>query len=93
MKRELHPSTRFIRDAKRIVKHDKRTAEALDRVLHQLADDAFHPRLQTHKLKGELAGLWSCSAGYDLRVIFRFADRDGKEVILLQTVGTHDEAY
>ena len=31
-----------------------------------LAEDAFHPKLKTHKLKGDLLGSWSCSAGYDL---------------------------
>jgi mRNA-degrading endonuclease YafQ of YafQ-DinJ toxin-antitoxin module len=35
-----------------------------------LQNDAFDPELGSHKLKGELAGLWACSAGYDLRIVF-----------------------
>ena len=89
MKRELHPSTRFIRDAKRLAKYDRQAATSLEAVLQQLCENAFHPSLKTHKLKGELEGLWACSAAYDLRVIFRFAERDGVEVILLQTIGQY----
>ena len=58
-----------------------------------LAEDAFHPQLQTHKLRGKLRGSWACSAGYDLRIVFRFVEHEGTEAILLETVGTHDEVY
>jgi len=42
---------------------------------------------------GLLAGVWACSAGRDLRVLFEFVTRDDAEAILLLTVGTHDEVY
>jgi len=58
-----------------------------------LSEDAFHPQLKTHKLKGKLAGSWACSAGYDLRVVFEFVKHKGAEAILLESVGTHDEVY
>ncbi len=58
-----------------------------------LASDALHPQLRTHKLKGDLEGRWACSAGYDLRIVFRFAQHEGAEVILLESVGTHEEVY
>jgi len=61
--------------------------------LDELADDAFQTSLRTHKLKGELAGSWACSAGYDLRIVFEFVEREGSEAILLHSVGTHDEVY
>ena len=32
-------------------------------------------------------------AGHDLRIVFEFIRHEGAEAILLQTVGTHDEAY
>ena len=56
-------------------------------------EDAFQAGLKTHKLKGELAGSWACSVGYDLRLIFDFVEHEGAEAILLQNVGTHDEVY
>ena len=62
-------------------------------MLELLAADAFHPQLKTDKLKGKLAGSWACSAGYDLRVVFQFVKHSGKEAILLESIGTHDEVY
>ncbi len=49
--------------------------------------------MKTHKLKGDLAGSWACSAGDDLRIVFEFVQHEGGEAILLQTVGTRDEVY
>jgi mRNA-degrading endonuclease YafQ of YafQ-DinJ toxin-antitoxin module len=68
-------------------------AEDIRAALESLAEDVFRPELQTHKLKGKLRGSWACSAGYDLRIIFKFVEYEGGEAILLETVGTHDEVY
>ena len=67
--------------------------ETVRSTLELLSVDAFHARLRTHKLKGELEGSWACSAGYDLRVVFRFVEYEGTDAILLETIGTHDEVY
>jgi mRNA interferase YafQ len=69
------------------------SARSIRDTLVQLEIDAFNPRLRTHKLKGELSDRWSCSAGYDLRIVFRFVQQEGAESILLLSVGTHDEVY
>jgi mRNA interferase YafQ len=78
---------------KRLGKKDRRAFAAIRATLVMLQEDAFDERLGSHKLKGELAGLWACSAGYDLRIVFEIAKRDDAEVILLVSVGTHDEVY
>jgi mRNA-degrading endonuclease YafQ of YafQ-DinJ toxin-antitoxin module len=65
----------------------------LDLALELLSSDAFHPKLKAHKLKGKLAGSWACGAGYDLRIVFQFVKHQGREAILLEAMGTHDEAY
>lgn len=70
MKRALLPSKAFIRLAKRLTKRDSSVAADLEAVLELPAEDAFHPSLRTHKLKGKLAKSWACSAGSDLRVVF-----------------------
>jgi mRNA interferase YafQ len=93
LKRALVPSTAFLRAARRVVKRQPALAEDIQGTLRLLADDAFDSRLRTHKLKGELDGSWACSAGYDLRIVFTFDEQEGTEVILLETVGTHDEVY
>ena len=93
MRRVLLRSAAFVRAARRLVKKCPEAAAALEVALASLAEDAFHPALKTHKLKGELAGSWACSAGYDPRIVFEFVQHEGTEAILLQTVGTHDEVY
>ncbi len=93
MNRVLLQSSAFIRAAKKIVKRNPTSAASLEQALELLAADAFDPRLRTHKLSGELANSWACSAGYDLRIIFSFARHEQGEAVLLETVGTHDEVY
>ena len=93
MRRLLLRSTAFDRAARRVLKRSPGLAEGLRTALVQLAEDAFHPRLRTHKLKGDLDGRWACSAGYDLRIVFAIAEQEGRVMIVLQTVGTHVEVY
>ena len=93
MRRTLLQSAGFVRAVRRLVKKNAQAAESLRVAVDALSEEAFNPALKTHKLKGELAGSWACSAGYDLRIIFEFIQHEGAEAIYLQTVGTHDEVY
>jgi mRNA-degrading endonuclease YafQ of YafQ-DinJ toxin-antitoxin module len=93
VKRLLLTSSSFAAAAKRLVKQHRQSFLDIQSALELLAIDAFHPRLKTHKLKGELQGLWACSAGYDLQIVFRFVQHEGTEAVLLESVGTHDEVY
>jgi addiction module RelE/StbE family toxin len=93
VKRTLLQSAAFVRAARRLLKKQPEAAQVLELTLEALAEDAFEPSLKTHKLKGELAGSWACSVGYDLRIVFEFVEHQGAEGILLQTIGTHDEVY
>jgi addiction module RelE/StbE family toxin len=68
-------------------------AEDLQATLALLAEDAFHPQLRTHKLRGQFSDSWACSVGYDLRIVFKFVQHEGAEALLLETMGTHDEVY
>lgn len=82
-----------MRAARRLVKKNPEMASVLQAALASLAEDAFDLSLKTHKLKGELAGSWASSGGYDLRIVFEFVQHEGAEAIQLQSVGTHDEVY
>lgn len=93
MKRELVRTNGFIRAAKRYVKKNPQIADNVEATLSALELDAFNPQLKTHKLKGDLDRIWACSAGYDLRIVFEFAQHQGNEAVVLLTVGTHDEVY
>lgn len=93
MKRLLLPTKAFERSARRVLGKNSTLAADLEITLELLSEDAFHPRLKTHKLKGRLAGSWAASAGYDLWIIFQFVTRKNSEAILLEAVGTHKEVY
>lgn len=93
MRRELVRTTAFIRAVRRYLKRNPKSAKGIEATLELLTVDAFDPRLKTHKLKGDLEGVWACSAGYNLRILFEFAERPDAEAILLLTMGTHDEVY
>lgn len=93
MKRALIRSPSFVRAARRFVKKNPSATEAIRTTLNLLAENAFDPRLRTHKLKGDLRDCWASSAGYDLRIVFEFVSQGGSEAILLLSIGTHDEVY
>ena len=93
MIRRLLRSNAFVRSAKRLIRKNPHLATDLKSSLEFLSDDAFHPLLKTHKLKGEFENSLACSAGYDLRIVFQFVKHKGQDAILLECVGTHDEVY
>lgn len=88
MKRQLLRSSSFINAAKKIVKKDHYIATEIENALELLYDDAFDSRLKTHKLKGNLKGSLACSAGFNLRIIFKIVEYKESEAILLETIGT-----
>jgi mRNA-degrading endonuclease YafQ of YafQ-DinJ toxin-antitoxin module len=93
VKRELLPSAAFLRTARRMAKKNPQAYDDLRAALELLAADAFHPALRTHKLKGKLARSCACSAGYNLRIVFQIVEYKGREAILLEAAGSHDEVY
>jgi mRNA-degrading endonuclease YafQ of YafQ-DinJ toxin-antitoxin module len=59
-------------------------------MLQLFVKDPFHPTLKTHKLGGPLKEYYAFSLSYNLRVLFRFLD---KNEVLLISIGTHEEVY
>jgi len=85
----------FVRAFRKAVRRRPELRERIEQALRQLAADPFAPALHTHKLKGQLAGAWACTAEYGWRIVFEFVQNSesGEEEILLIDVGTHDEVY
>jgi addiction module RelE/StbE family toxin len=86
-------SRAFVRAARAIIKKRPQDSENIRSALEQLSEDALAPKLKTHKLKGKLSGSWACSAGYDLRIVFRFGKYEDQEAVFLESIGTHEEVY
>ena len=93
--RKLAWDTSFRRAFKRRTRRDPALEDRIFAVLEQLAEDPFHPALKSHKLSGQLSGLWSCWVEHDCRLIFAFEPdlASGEEMIVLIDVGSHDEVY
>ncbi len=93
--RELVWSNTFRRALRRTLKRQPQALVDITEALRLLQENLFAPQLATHKLKGKLAGIWACSAGYDLRILFELVanpDRAEEDLFLLE-IGTHDEVY
>ena len=52
--------------------------------------DRNHTLLHTHKLSGNLNGLWSFNVTADIRVIF---DDSYQDVVILVAIGSHSKLY
>jgi mRNA interferase YafQ len=63
--------------------------------LDELAHDPYHPAPRTHKLSGQLKGLWACTVECNCRIVFTLEpDPDaGDDVVVLIDLGTDDEVY
>jgi mRNA-degrading endonuclease YafQ of YafQ-DinJ toxin-antitoxin module len=59
MNRLLIKSSAFVRTAKCVLKKNPNLAVDIQTTLELLAEDAFHPSLKTHKLKGNFEGSWA----------------------------------
>ena len=64
-------------------------------VLETPAENPFEPSLKTHKLHGQLEGLWACWVEYDCRIVFAFEPdpAGGDDLIVLADIGSHSEVY
>lgn len=84
-----------LRSFKRLIRKNPNLRLLIERTLQQLAEDPFHSTLRTHKLKGDLSNVWSCSIDYNYRILFEFVENpeDKEEAILLLNLGSHDEVY
>ncbi|MBW4559265.1 MAG: type II toxin-antitoxin system mRNA interferase toxin, RelE/StbE family [Trichormus sp. ATA11-4-KO1] len=88
-------SPTFVRAFKHLVKKNPELRSSIEQVLQQIAEDPLQPILRSHKLKGDLSGVWSCSINYSHRILFKFVknpDSEEEEIFLL-TLGSHDDVY
>jgi len=90
MRIEIGFGSSFKRALKKRIRRDEKLESNLWQSLEKFCQNPFDPALRTHKLSGELEGLWSFSVEYDCRVIFQFLE--GNKVLLID-IGSHDEVY
>jgi len=83
-------SSSFKKAFKKEIKRNRALEEIFWKKLEKFMREPFSKELKTHKLSGQLKDLWSFSIGYDMRVIFFFAEKDK---VVLVDIGTHEEVY
>ena len=95
VKRNLVLSKSFEKSYIKFVNKRPVLKNAIQKSILLLAEDALNPKLKTHKLSGNLYGMFACSCGYDCRIIFSIVVNKStkEEEILLLDLGTHDEVY
>ncbi|MBU3918493.1 type II toxin-antitoxin system RelE/ParE family toxin [Patescibacteria group bacterium] len=81
---EIEYSRRFFKSLEKLPEFIQEKAEEKDDIFRQ---NAFHPLLQTHKLKGKLKNYCSYSVDNKYRVLFRFKN---KNKVIYFDIGTHD---
>jgi len=91
----LTTDSKFKKSFKPLIKKNPQLQSKILAVLELLSDDPFTTSLKSHKLTGQLGGLWSCSVTYDCRIIFAFRKDPVTEdnLIVLVDIGSHDEVY
>lgn len=82
---EVFYTAKFKRAYKKIPSEIKDKAEERETIFRM---DPFDSVLKTHKLKGELEGLWSFSIDFKYRIIFEFTNE--QQTVVFHGVGTHD---
>ncbi len=92
MKR-IFATPRYKREYKSFVRRFPFLRNRIQETLKLLESDVHSPSLKTHKLEGKLLGFESCSCGYDCRIVFSIEPADGEEIIVLYSIGTHDQVY
>ena len=79
---------RFMKQYRKL---QKRQQHSVADVVDLFRQDPKNKKLCNHALKGDMQGMRSISAGFDLRIIFMVYG-DYITVIML-SVGTHEEVY
>lgn len=80
---KIYPTTRFRRSFRRLPKTIRKKAVERERIFKE---NPFDPRLNTHKTKGKLEGLWAYSVDFRYRVLFRF---ENEGVVIYHDIGDH----
>jgi addiction module RelE/StbE family toxin len=93
--RKLVLSSSFKKSYQKFTGKQPHLITSIQKALVQLEEDAFSPKLKTHKLSGSLYGLMACNCGYDCRIVFSIEKHNkiGEEIILLVDIGTHEDVY
>jgi len=70
MRLKIESSKSFDKKLAKLLKKNPSLMEPFFSLIQQITENPFISQLKTHPLPGDLAGKFSCSLTYDLRIIF-----------------------
>jgi len=79
----IYAASRFTRSVKKLPLNVRDKLRKRDQIFRH---NPFDPRLETHKLRGNLKDHWSYSVDRRYRVLFKFLDGDK---VVYYDIGTH----
>jgi len=82
---------RFDRQAAHFFRKHRELQPTFIRLVEDLQENPFEPRLRLHQLGGELTGTYGVSLTYKYRVILTLVVTH--ELVTLIDIGSHDEVY
>ncbi len=80
-----------MRNARKFLHKHPDLRDRFAKVIDDLKDDPFQPRLELHPLGGKLEGIFAVSISHSYRLTLSLKITE-KEIILLD-IGSHDEVY
>ncbi len=90
---KIRQTNKFTKKAGKLIRNDDNLKIKLAETLYKLISNPFDKSLFTHKLKGDLENKYSSRLSYDLRIIFKINKEKNEDILVLLTIGTHDEVY
>jgi len=90
---KLIRSKKFSRKYSKIFRKQPGLISKTDNTLRKISVNPFDETLRTHKLTGNLYGLYASKVTDDIRIIFDFVHDEDELCILLLTFGKHDDVY
>jgi mRNA interferase YafQ len=92
---EIVRTPHFEKAFRRLLRKNPSIAPKILEAIRRIATDPNDSKLKTHRLSGDLEGMFACSVAYDCRIVFsRQKDSKAERVMIwLENIGTHDEVY
>jgi addiction module RelE/StbE family toxin len=86
---------KFSRDfGKSYQKADQKIKANIDKRLQLFAERPFHPQLHNHLLTGKYSGFRSINITGDWRAVYSVSvDKQGKQIVIFELLGTHNQLY
>lgn len=90
---KLIRSRKFSKKYSKIFRKQPGMINKIDDTLRKISSNPFDESLRTHKLSGNLSGIYASKVTDDIRILFDFVYDENELCVLLLTFGRHNDVY